>query len=69
MGFYWNNLTAMQPVRVIFMGTVDIACPSLALLYASPGVSVVAVVTQPEVLRPACGPSPGSRLDATSART
>jgi len=30
------------------MGTAEIACPSLAALCASPGVSVVAVVTQPD---------------------
>jgi methionyl-tRNA formyltransferase len=38
----------MQPLRVVFMGTAEIACPSLAALVASPGVSVVAVVTQPD---------------------
>jgi methionyl-tRNA formyltransferase len=38
----------VQPLRVIFMGTAEIACPSLAALCASPGVSVVAVVTQPD---------------------
>ena len=30
------------------MGTAEIACPSLAALCASPGVNVVAVVTQPD---------------------
>lgn len=30
------------------MGTAEIACPSLAALCASPGASVVAVVTQPD---------------------
>jgi len=39
---------SVQPLRVIFMGTAEIACPSLAALCASPGVSVVAVVTQPD---------------------
>lgn len=38
----------MQPLRVIFMGTAEIACPSLAALCASPGVSIAAVVTQPD---------------------
>jgi methionyl-tRNA formyltransferase len=38
----------MEALRVIFMGTAEIACPSLAALCACPGVSVVAVVTQPD---------------------
>jgi methionyl-tRNA formyltransferase len=38
----------MQPLRVIFMGTAEIACPSLAALCANPEIRVVAVVTQPD---------------------
>jgi len=38
----------MQPLRVVFMGTAEIACPSLTALTACPDLSVVAVVTQPD---------------------
>lgn len=38
----------MEPVRVVFMGTAEIACPSLAALLACPQVRVTAVVIQPD---------------------
>lgn len=38
----------MQPLRIVFMGTAEIACPSLAAVATRPGLSVVAVVTQPD---------------------
>lgn len=55
----------MEPVRVVFMGTAEIACPSLAALLACPEVRVTAVVTQPD--RPSgralqVQPSPVKRL-------
>lgn len=38
----------MQPLRVVFMGTAEIAGPSLIGLLASPATDVIAVVTQPD---------------------
>lgn len=35
-------------LRVVFMGTAEIACPTLRALVADPGVQVVGVVTQPD---------------------
>ena len=35
-------------MRVVFMGTAEFACPSLAALDESPGIEVVGVVTQPD---------------------
>ncbi|MDB6056824.1 MAG: Methionyl-tRNA formyltransferase [Verrucomicrobiales bacterium] len=37
-----------MPLRVIFMGTAELACASLQALLASPKFSVQAVVTQPD---------------------
>jgi methionyl-tRNA formyltransferase len=38
----------MAALRVIFMGTPDLACPSLQSLLDAPDLKVVAVVTQPD---------------------
>jgi methionyl-tRNA formyltransferase len=38
----------MAPLRVIFMGTAELSCDSLRALTESPGLQVVAVVTQPD---------------------
>ncbi len=38
----------MPPLRVIFFGTADLACPSLVALSERPDFEVVAVVTQPD---------------------
>ncbi|MCS7338278.1 MAG: methionyl-tRNA formyltransferase [Verrucomicrobiae bacterium] len=38
----------MEPLRVVFMGTAELACPSLAALAARPEYKLVAVVTQPD---------------------
>ncbi|MGA4643645.1 methionyl-tRNA formyltransferase [Limisphaera sp. 4302-co] len=55
----------MKPVRCVYVGTAEIACPSLARLVDWPGAEVVGVVTQPD--RPAgrhlqLQPSPVKRL-------
>ena len=36
------------PLRVVFMGTADFACPGLTALDDAPGIEVIAVVTQPD---------------------
>jgi methionyl-tRNA formyltransferase len=38
----------MPPLRIIFMGTAELACASLEALTRQPDFSVVAVVTQPD---------------------
>jgi len=38
----------MNPLRLVFFGTAELACPSLLALTASPGFEVAAVVTQPD---------------------
>ena len=38
----------MPSLRIIFMGTAELACASLAALVQPPGFQVVAVVTQPD---------------------
>jgi methionyl-tRNA formyltransferase len=38
----------MAALRIIFMGTPDLACPSLQSLLNAPDLKVVAVVTQPD---------------------
>lgn len=38
----------MRPLRIIFMGTAELACASLATLATSPNFTVVSVVTQPD---------------------
>lgn len=38
----------MTPLRVVFMGTAELACPSLEILVANPDFKVVGVVTQPD---------------------
>lgn len=38
----------MLPIRLVFMGTPDLACASLQALVSAPGFSTVAVVTQPD---------------------
>jgi methionyl-tRNA formyltransferase len=38
----------MEPLRIIFMGTAELACPSLAALVRAPGFTVAGVVTQPD---------------------
>jgi methionyl-tRNA formyltransferase len=38
----------MPDLRVVFMGTAELACASLEALWRVPGFSVVAVVTQPD---------------------
>lgn len=35
-------------MRVVFMGSADIACPSLEALLREPGIDIVGVVTQPD---------------------
>ena len=37
-----------MPLRVLYMGTAELACPPLAALHASPIADVVGVVTQPD---------------------
>jgi methionyl-tRNA formyltransferase len=37
-----------MPLRIVFMGTAEIACPSLLALSRADGFQVVAVVTQPD---------------------
>lgn len=37
-----------MPLRIVFMGTPDIACPTLQALAASPDCQVVGVVAQPD---------------------
>jgi methionyl-tRNA formyltransferase len=39
------------PIRVLFMGTAELACASLAALIAAPWVRLLAVVTQPDKTR------------------
>jgi methionyl-tRNA formyltransferase len=36
------------PIRLVFMGTADLACASLQALVSSPALQVLAVVTQPD---------------------
>jgi methionyl-tRNA formyltransferase len=38
----------MPSLRVIFMGTAELACASLAALLRAPGIEVIAVVSQPD---------------------
>jgi methionyl-tRNA formyltransferase len=38
----------MQPLRVVFMGTPELAGASLTALLKAPDVEVVGVVTQPD---------------------
>ena len=38
----------MSPLRIIFFGTAELACPSLSALAQTPAVEVAAVVTQPD---------------------
>jgi methionyl-tRNA formyltransferase len=38
----------MKPLRLVFFGTAELACPSLSALASSPDFAVVAVVTQPD---------------------
>ena len=38
----------MAPLRVIFMGTAELACASLEALASAPDFTVVAVITQPD---------------------
>lgn len=38
----------MKLLRIVFMGTAELACPSLAALARSPSCHVIAVVTQPD---------------------
>ena len=38
----------MSPLRVIFFGTAELACPSLSMLVRSPAFDVATVVTQPD---------------------
>ena len=38
----------MPDLRVVFMGTAELACASLEALCRAPGLRVVAVVTQPD---------------------
>jgi methionyl-tRNA formyltransferase len=44
-GDYEND---MPPLRIIFMGTPELACASLQALVAAPALQVIAVVTQPD---------------------
>ena len=37
-----------MPLRIVFMGTPDIACPTLQALAVAPGCQVVGVVAQPD---------------------
>ncbi len=39
---------SIQPLRIVFMGSAELACPSLQALLDSPAIQVVAVVTQPD---------------------
>ena len=43
-----RTFTVAKPIRVVYMGTADFACPSLATLDDSPLTEVLAVVTQPD---------------------
>jgi len=43
-----SSARAALPLRVVFMGTPELACASLAALLGAPGIEVVAVVTQPD---------------------
>jgi methionyl-tRNA formyltransferase len=43
-----NPTDPAQSVRVVFMGTADLACPALEKLAHAKGVEVAAVVTQPD---------------------
>ncbi|MBC8001177.1 MAG: methionyl-tRNA formyltransferase, partial [Opitutaceae bacterium] len=38
----------MEPLRIIFMGTAELACASLNALANSPQFQVIGVVTQPD---------------------
>jgi methionyl-tRNA formyltransferase len=38
----------VTPLRIVFMGTAELACPSLLALQRTPGIEVAAVVTQPD---------------------
>src|SRR5271170_1418580 len=38
----------MMPLRIVFMGTAELACASLARLVADPQFKVTTVVTQPD---------------------
>ncbi len=38
----------MTPLRIVFMGTAELACPSIAALSGHPAYQVVALVTQPD---------------------
>lgn len=38
----------MPPLRIIFMGTADLACASLRALHREPSFQVIAVVSQPD---------------------
>ena len=38
----------MNPLRVVFMGTAELACASLQALTRQPGIKVLAAVTQPD---------------------
>jgi methionyl-tRNA formyltransferase len=42
------NDNTLEPLRLVFMGTAELACPSLAALIAAPFGRVLAVVTQPD---------------------
>jgi methionyl-tRNA formyltransferase len=52
MGFRFSerifNVIEEDYMRVVFMGSAEIACPSLEALLAEPCVDVVGVVTQPD---------------------
>lgn len=43
-----SSAGGVLPLRVVFMGTPELACASLAALVGAPGIEVVAVVTQPD---------------------
>jgi methionyl-tRNA formyltransferase len=42
------TISTMNPLRLVFFGTAELACPSLLALAASPEFEVAVVVTQPD---------------------
>ena len=43
-----NSIIVPQPIRVVFMGTAEFACPSLTALDDSPLIELIGIVTQPD---------------------
>src|SRR5437773_1093194 len=45
LGLFSFWLAGMSPLRILFFGTAELACPSLSALTGSPAFEVAAVVT------------------------